>query len=182
MMELNSQSRQAHYLVLMSGGIDSSAAVATACEISSEVSGVFVDYSQPAVGTEWTSAQAIANHFEVPITKLVFGFDLMTSAGEVFGRNALMVLAAAGNSLLRPLVVTLGIHASSEYYDTTPLFVRHLERLLDGYSEGDVSLFVPFIDMSKLDVIRFAMESTVRGYVNKCVNKIRQRPSQSRCL
>ena len=30
-------------------------------------------------------------------------------------------------------MIALGIHALSEYYDTQPLFLRQMQRILDGY-------------------------------------------------
>ena len=57
---------------------------------------------------------------------------------------------------MRPLVVALGVHSLSNYYDTTPLFAKHMERLLNGYSGGDVTLRLPFLTWTKQEVIEFA--------------------------
>ena len=64
---------------------------------------------------------------------------------ENFGRNALFILAAAGTVERRPLTIAVGIHALTDYYDTTPLFIKHMQRLLNGYSGGSVILSVPFL-------------------------------------
>ena len=145
----------------MSGGIDSSATIVACRELGLSLRGMFVDYGQPAAQSEWEAAQRVANHYQIEIEKVVLGANLVSDRGEFFGRNALLVLTAAGTIPKRPLVVALGIHALADYYDTTPLFVRHLERLLNGYSGGAVTLSVPFLANTKPEVVEFAIENSV---------------------
>ena len=148
-------------VVLMSGGIDSSATLVACKESGASLSGMFVDYGQPAARSEWEAAQRIASHHQVEIDLVELGFRLSSDHGEFFGRNALFVLTAAATIAERPLTIALGIHALTDYYDTTPLFVRHMARLLNGYSGGSVTLFTPFLADTKAEVIRYAMEKSV---------------------
>ena len=150
-----------HCVVLMSGGIDSSATLATDQAPGTSLSGMFVDYGQPAARSEWEAAQRIASHYQIEIDKVDLGISLVSDRGEFFGRNALFILTAAGTIPQRPLTVALGIHALTDYYDATPLFVKHVERLLNGYSGGSVTLSVPFLADTKTEVIRYAMEKSV---------------------
>ena len=110
-------------VVLMSGGIDSSATAVAMLNKGYETSGLFVDYGQPAACTEWHAAREIADRLAIEIEKVELGFRLTVDSGEFFGRNALLVLTAAGTIAQRPLTIALGIHALSEYYDTQPLFL-----------------------------------------------------------
>ncbi len=145
----------------MSGGIDSSAAVA-ACQVPGrDLSGCFVDYGQPAAASEWETAQRIAGHYQISIRKISLDAEIVSHQGEFFGRNALLILFAAGTTTLRPLTICIGIHALASYYDTTPLFVKHIQRLLNGYSGGSVTLAVPFLANTKAEVIQFAKENSV---------------------
>ena len=147
-----------HTIVLVSGGIDSSTTIAVCQEGASAVSGVFVDYGQPAALSEWEAVQRVASFYRVPIKKIDLGFKLpSTDSGEFFGRNAILVLVAAGTTDERPLAIALGIHALTEYYDATPIFAKHMQRVLDGYSGGSVQLRVPLISDTKSDVIRIAI-------------------------
>ena len=148
-------------VVLMSGGIDSSATLAACQEPSISLRGMFVDYGQLAARSEWEAAQRIASHYQIEIDKVDTGISLVSDRGEFFGRNALFILTAAGSIPQRPLIVALGIHALADYYDTTPLFVKHIQRLLNGYSGGAVTLSVPFLAHTKAEVIRFARENSV---------------------
>ncbi len=153
--------RDKRCVVLMSGGIDSSAAVVACQDLGAVLSGMFVDYGQPAAQSEWAAAQRMASHYQIEINRVDLGFRLASTQGEFFGRNALFALTAAATITHRPLIVALGIHALSNYYDTTPLFIRDMQRLLNGYSGGTVTLSVPFVAHTKAEVIGFAKENSV---------------------
>ena len=148
-------------IVLMSGGIDSSATLVACRKLGTSLSGMFIDYGQPAARSEWEAARRIASHYQIEIKRVNLGVPLVSDRGEFFGRNALLVLTAAATIAQRPLTIALGIHALTGYYDTTPLFVRHIERLLNGYSGGSVTLSAPFLADTKAEVIRCAMEKSV---------------------
>lgn len=148
-------------VVLMSGGIDSSATTVAMLNKGYETSGLFLNYGQPAACTEWRAAQEIADRFTIEIERVELGFRLTVNSGEFFGRNALLILTAAGTIAQRPLTIALGIHALSEYYDTQPLFLRQMQRILDGYSGGSVSLTAPFLAYPKAEVITFARRNGV---------------------
>ena len=66
-----------HCVVLMSGGIDSSATLATCQEPGISLSGMFVDYGQPAARSEWEAAQRIASHYQIEIDKVDLGISLL---------------------------------------------------------------------------------------------------------
>ena len=121
-------------VLLMSGGIDSSATLVACQQLGTDLSGMFFDYGQPAARSEWEAAQHIASHYQIRVEKVDLGVSLVSDGGEFFGRNALFVLTATGVIPHRPLTVAIGIHALSDYYDTNPLFLKHMERLLNGYS------------------------------------------------
>ena len=118
--------------------------------------GLFVDYGQPCAESEWRAVQGVGRHFGISVERVESGFGLVSSKGEYFGRNALLVMIAASVKEVRPLVIGIGIHALSPYYDTTPLFVRHIGRVLDGYSDGSVKLFAPFLGDTKSEVVQLA--------------------------
>ena len=154
--QTNNRTDERPTVVLLSGGIDSSATVVACTDRTDNVSCIFMDYGQSAAESEWVASKKIAAYFDVEIERVQLGFGLVEAGGEFFGRNALFVLAAAGLLPMRPLVVALGVHSLSNYYDTTPLFAKHMERLLNGYSGGDVTLRLPFLTKTKQEVIEFA--------------------------
>ena len=150
-----------HNLVLMSGGIDSSAAVGACFKGQTAPEGVFVDYGQPAARSEWSAARQVARHYGIEVCRVSLGFPLASHAGEFFGRNALLILTAAGMTETRPLSIVSGIHALSEYYDTSPLFLRQMQHLLNGYFGGSVTLNTPFLADTKAEVVQFAKDHEV---------------------
>lgn len=150
-----------HVVILLSGGIDSTSTLVAYQAEGNPVEAVFVDYGQPARRSEWLAAQAIAQHYFIPITKVRLGLRLPSENGEFFGRNMLLVLFAGATSKHRPLVIATGIHSASPYYDTTATFVNDAQRLLDGYAGGAISLGVPFLEMEKLAVVKFARRHKV---------------------
>ena len=153
--------RDKHTLILLSGGIDSAATLAICQDSNPNTSALFVNYGQAAAESEWKAAQDIADYYGVEIERVELGFSLVVDNGEFFGRNALFILTAAGVIPQRPLDVALGIHALTDYYDTTPLFVRHVERLLNGYSGGEVTLSAPYLAHTKQEVIKIARDKGV---------------------
>ena len=73
---------KARSIVLMSGGIDSSAVVATARSEGSDMSGLFVDYGQPAAGSEWHAVQQVARHFGIEAKKVELGFPWVVDGSD----------------------------------------------------------------------------------------------------
>ena len=148
-------------MILMSGGIDSSAAVGACLKEGISLGGIFVDYEQPAARSEWSAARKVARHYGIEVCRVSLGFPLASHEGEFFGRNALLILTAAGMTEARPLSIVSGIHALSEYYDTSPLFLRQMQHLLNGYFGGFVTLSTPFLADTKAEVVQFAKDHDV---------------------
>lgn len=122
-----------------------------------DVAALHIDYGQPARAREWEAAKDVARHFAVPLRRLRIGALPKTPRGEYLGRNAMFVLTAASSHVrFRPLVIAMGLHDASPYYDTTKEFVADMQRVLDGYFGGTVALAAPFIGLTKAHVVRLA--------------------------
>lgn len=166
--------------VLLSGGIDSAATVAAYRKQHAALDAIFVDYGQPARRSEWLAAQAIGHHFQIEIVRVKLGFRLSVRDGEFFARNALLTLAAAATRPPGPVVVAMGLHASSLYYDTTPSFVADIQRVLDGYSGGTITFAAPFLESTKQSVVQFARRHRVPLYLTYCCER-RNAPACGKC-
>lgn len=147
--------------ILLSGGIDSAATLAVYHRQKAFVEAIFIDYGQPSRRSEWESAQAVAAHYQTPVIKIRFGFKPKNNNGEVFCRNALMAMAAGAFIDARPLVIAMGIHKGTPYYDTTQAFVEDLQRLFDGYAGGSIALGMPFLELTKPEIVKFARRHRV---------------------
>ena len=159
----NRRSRSAgpKVVVLLSGGVDSTATLAEYVRHRAPVQAVFFDYRQPARRSEWEAAQAVSKHYRIPLSRVRLGFGLPSHKGEFFGRNALLAIAAGAVADDRPLVIATGIHSGLRYYDTTASYVADLQRLFDGYAGGAVSLGAPFLEMTKPEIVKFARRHRV---------------------
>lgn len=152
---------RARVAVLLSGGIDSAATLCFYAKRRDDVRAVFVDHAQRPRASEWKAAQSIAIARRVGIDRVRLGFSLPSARGEFFGRNALLVLAAAATQAQLPMVIALGVHAGCPYYDTTQRFLKDMQSLLDGYGSGAVTIAAPFLDSTKEEIVRFARKHRV---------------------
>ena len=167
---------RAHLTVLLSGGIDSAATLAFYKQRRGQVVAVFYDYGQKPRASEWKAAQRIAVHFRIPVARVRLGITLPLDDGEFFGRNALLILAAAAAATERPTVIALGIHAGCPYYDTTTAFAHDMQRLLDGYGDGAISVAAPFLDSTKKEVVSFARKRRVPLHLTYSCEQRNARP------
>ena len=145
-------------VVLLSGGIDSASCVAFYVQLGHVVTAIFVDYGQPVCEQEERSAAAIAAHYNLPLRKVRCTGPEPNYAGEITGRNALLVFAALLFHPIRPGVLALGIHHGTTYYDCSESFAVDLGRIISGYTDGQVALGVPFLSWNKQMIMQYASE------------------------
>jgi 7-cyano-7-deazaguanine synthase len=120
-------------VVLCSGGIDSTTALALACQRGDPARALFVDYGQAASEAEERASRAIAGHHGVEHTVLrVAGKSF--AAGEIPARNAVLVHLALFDVGRGSVVI--GIHAGTGYRDCSPEFVELMQLSYDFHSEG----------------------------------------------
>jgi 7-cyano-7-deazaguanine synthase len=148
-------------VVLLSGGIDSASCLAFYGQLDHVVSGVFIDYGQPVREQEEKSAAAIAAYYKIPLTTIRCSGPQTNYAGEIAGRNALLVFAAL---LFRPIqrgIIALGIHHGTTYYDCSQSFADDMGRIVSGYTNGRVALGAPFLSWDKQMLVQFALQANV---------------------
>lgn len=148
-------------LVLVSGGIDSACCVSFYRESGHAVTGVFVDYGQPVSECEEHSAKAIAHHYSMPLHIIRCSSPSSGLAGEIAGRNAFLIFVALLHFPRFAGILTLGIHAGTDYYDCSEHFTNQANLILSGYSNGKLVLAVPFLHWSKNAVYDFCLQNRV---------------------
>ncbi len=85
----------------------------------------------------------------------------MFTQGEIKGRNAFLVL---GTLLAYPKfrgIFALGIHSGLPYYDCSEQFVKKINEILTGYTDGQVSLDTPFIHWDKKMIFEYCKDNDV---------------------
>jgi len=148
-------------LVLLSGGMDSTACVHYYLNQGFFVKGVFIEYGQIARKNEFSSAKNIASYYGIELDHRVFSTSQVFSQGEIRGRNAFFVLAIL---LAYPEfhgIISLGIHSGVPYYDCSESFVKEINKILDGYTAGQIILDTPFLKWDKKMIYRYCRDNNV---------------------
>lgn len=148
-------------LVLLSGGIDSAACLAFYKQLGHNVRALFLDYGQPVREQEERCASAVAAHYNIPFTIVRCAGPETNYAGEIAGRNAFLAFAAL---LFRPIqvgIIALGIHHGTSYYDCSESFAEDLNRIISGYTSGQVMVATPFLKWDKQMVYHYAGQATI---------------------
>lgn len=147
--------------VLLSGGVDSAACVAFYLKQRFSVSALFIDYGQIAARRERPAAAKIAKHFQIPLKLVRYSGLKQKQDGLIEGRNAFLAFTALMEMDRTELLLALGIHAGTKYYDCGLDFVRGLQSMMDGYTGGRVRLCAPFLHWNKNEIWEFCRESDV---------------------
>jgi 7-cyano-7-deazaguanine synthase len=141
-------------VVLMSGGIDSSALAKFCLGKGYATRGVFIDYGQAARDLEWRAVEAIASHLSMGVHRFECSGPSF-GAGELAGRNLFLVSAAIFLGQIQHGLVTIGVHAGTAYYDCSPQFIERLSVLIEEQSIGAVTLSAPFLHWQKSQILTY---------------------------
>ena len=147
--------------VLMSGGFDSTACAHYFLQRGDNVEGIFVDFGQSAAYQELLAVQRVAQHFNIPVSILEFRSENHFGTGELIGRNAFLVFAAIMSIRTNSGILSLGIHSGTAYYDCGPVFVDHIQQMVDAYSAGRLALHCPFLHEEKAFIYSYAKAANI---------------------
>ena len=180
-------------VVLLSGGIDSTVALAAALASGRECSALFLDYCQGSAFNEHAAAVAVANHYSVPIAKCTLDAffwahtAFLTGGGDpnqsyVPARN--LLLLAHGIAVAEAQgagEVWFGANAEdhAEYPDCRPEFVSAMCHVGSTGTKAGVVVVAPHLHRSKIAVVAMGrqleapMDLTVSchapsGHCGKC--------------
>lgn len=125
------------------------------------VAAIFVDYRQPTRAKEEVSAKAVATHYNIPLEVIRCEVSEKNHTGEIRGRNAFLVSTALLFASMEKGAICLGIHKGTPYYDCSESFATDMARIVSGYTNGLVTLSLPFLNWSKQMIYQFAREANV---------------------
>lgn len=153
--------RKTSCLVLFSGGMDSTACIQYYLNQGFHVEGIFIDYGQVARKQEFNSAHNIASYYGIELEFHEFSTSQMFFHGEIKGRNAFLVFAALLSHPEFHGIMSLGIHSGVTYYDCSEPFVKEINRILDGYTGGQIILDTPFLKWDKKMIYIYCKDNNV---------------------
>jgi len=167
-------------LVILSGGLDSTVALARAIDLHAQVNALTFYYGSKHNGRENEAAMEICKHYRIPqhVMNLMFMKQFnsaLTTRGEeipqghysaenmsrtvVPGRNAILLSVAAGWAVnIGAQEIWYGAHVGDHpiYPDCRYEFIHAMHKaLLLGYG---VDLHAPFVEMTKTQIVREGRE------------------------
>lgn len=154
-------SKKRSVVVLLSGGLDSTALLAFYLRERFEIRPLFVDFGQPARKQELRAACAVCKHYGVGLSIMTVKSSVAFSVGEIPGRNAFLVFSAVLLFGMKPGIIAIGIHEGTPYYDCTEGFLKSLQTIVDGYAAGRIKVAVPFLKWGKRLIWEFCKKGRV---------------------
>lgn len=148
-------------LVLVSGGVDSTACIHHYLSNGYDVKGFFVNFGQPSCAQEFESVKKITSYYDVEFSFSECNFPLDFNCGEIVGRNGFLVLTALVSNPDISGLLSLGIHSGLPYYDCTPAFVNDMNRVVEAYTNGRCKLDTPFLNWSKYQIYDYCKREDV---------------------
>ena len=145
----------ASVLILLSGGIDSTACIEYYLSRNFAVSALFVDYGQKNSEEELSAAIAISDHYSISLKCLTIS-NCITQDGYVPARNALLLCLALMNFDAKCGIIALGIHSGTSYVDCSSDFDNTMQQVFDLYTEGRIRIDAPFLNWTKHEIWDYA--------------------------
>lgn len=171
--------------VLLSGGVDSSTALALALSRDSQVVAVSIAYNQQHAQAELAAAKAVAQHYGVDhrILDLAAIFadsrsalnaanDLVASQGDYADQEAPNTEVEFRNGVFIAILTSLAMQLGADalyfgahlddsgviYPDCSPDFVAAMDQAVHLGTGGKVRLETPFGQMTKADIVKLGLE------------------------
>jgi len=158
-------------IVLLSGGIDSTACVHYYLRNNFSTKALFIEYGQIVANKEYASAQRIAEYYKINIDIMKADMSERFGQAEIRGRNAFFALSCLVKYPNFSGIISLGIHAGIPFYDTTEVFVNDMNRLFAQYTDGTVRLDAPFLSWEKPMIYQYCKGNSVPTHLTySCEN------------
>lgn len=148
-------------IVLMSGGIDSTACAHLLKDKGFKVSALFLDYGQVARKPEYDAVKHICDYMNIPLTKEKIFTKANFKEGEIIGRNAFFIFSALMMGHANKGLLAIGVHSGTPYYDCSQPFLKKISDLVSEYTGGKIELIAPFSDWTKNDIILYSKNQDI---------------------
>ena len=146
-------------LVLLSGGVDSSTALALALSQDPQVEAISFSYNQKHKELELEAARKIAAYYKVSTGDYATQTEANT---EVEFRNGIFISILAGIAMQKGASeIYFGAHLDDSgviYPDCSPEFIEAMNQAVQLGSGGKVRLTAPFGQVKKQDIVAKGVE------------------------
>jgi len=147
-------------VLLLSGGLDSTACLDFLINKNYNVSPLYIDYGQVSNKREKSSAIKICNYYKLDL-KVINISELPKYSGEIIGRNALLLIMALMINNDFNGLVSIGIHSGTSYRDCSAAFISSMQKIFDIYSDGKIQLYVPFLHWTKDEIWSYSLNNKI---------------------
>lgn len=144
--------KKSDVVVLLSGGIDSTACIPFYVNQDFSVTALFCDYGQVSLSQELPAVTAIADFYNIELNIVKCDGLPQINGGEIVSRNALLLNLALFFIQKKPALLALGIHSGTHYIDCGELFLTKMQSIFDLYTDGRVIITAPFISWTKKEI------------------------------
>ncbi len=164
-MTTRNQSPKTKVIVLASGGLDSTACVDYYLRHDLSVELLWVNYGQKASRVERLAVHRIAKFYAVPLQQVSLkGLAWNSAIGhetEYPGRNAILALTGAASLSPNNGLVSMGIHAGTDYVDCSESFRNDIADMINLLFHGIVAADFPFGKWLKQDIAQYCVQYDV---------------------
>lgn len=162
-------------VVLLSGGIDSTACLDFYLEQSFNATCLFIDYGQPSRLNEYKAVKRICSYYKTSYQKISVKGNSPISKGYSRGRNLFLISIGFLNTKIKSGFIATGIHSATNYPDCSEGFISSCQDAIDIYEGGKIILGTPFLKWTKNDVWQYCLEKEVPIHLTySCENGLRQ--------
>lgn len=148
-------------LVLLSGGLDSTACIGYYKKLGYSTIGLFVDYGQNASKEEYKAATAVSKYYDIELfTAKCSGLNKY-GIGLIPGRNTLLLSVALMSGKISKGIICIGIHSGTSYYDCSLSYLKNLNEIFKNDTDGKITIGAPFIEWNKREIWDFCLASDV---------------------
>jgi len=147
-------------LALTSGGLDSLCMLhwlktGSHAWSPDEVKAVHWSYGQGAFREALLAPRTIADWTNPSIDCLKLHGNSRFKKGLIPFRNLFLVSATGMAEQNEDIIISIGIHSGTGYYDCSPAFVDECDRILENHTRGRARLIAPFLHWTKADIFSY---------------------------
>jgi len=148
-------------LVLLSGGIDSTACIEFYRSLNFYIKALFFEYGQLAAEPEKKASKLISQYYQIPLQVISCVGAYSKTPGVIDGRNAFLILGALLEFKELSGIIAVGIHSGTSYFDCSKEFIQTAQSIINGYTDGRIQIGTPFLEWTKPEIWKYCISRKV---------------------